>query len=514
MSRQAQKAAEVSGLVRAKQSLIVIVTQEEARVRRALRDIATANTMDVRTWCVATGITDIAGKTINASGDPYAMLSAIRDEKVRALWILCDLHKFMNDPIVNRSVRSLAMTLPSATRMEARTMVLIQPTADLPPELIGHAVVIPWPLPDREEITQIHDSCVAGLPAELAATVTADKRERNIDAAIGLNGEDASTAFALSVVTLRTIDPKSVGEAKKRALAREKFDLFEPDPRGLGAVAGLDGLKSWLVERRGAFTQRARDFGIMPPKGIMVAGVTGCGKSLMAKAIGTEWGMPILRGDLGSFKSKFVGEGEANIRRFLAVAEAMAPCIILLDEIEKMMAGATSGGADGGVSMDQVGALLTWMQECKAPVFVIATSNDVSSLPPEFMRKGRFDEIFWVDLPTTVERVAILETTLAQYKRTADGIDLAAVAAVSKGFAGAEVAELVKSALYPAFADGERAIRTGDLLDAASRTVPIAKTATEKLEAQRKWAAGRARPASAPEVATVATVGGRNIDLS
>jgi hypothetical protein len=506
-------AADLSALFRAKNPLIWIVTQEEARVERSILDAAKASTYDVRYWDCSTGTSDAAGKQVTANGDPQAVVAAIRDTKQRCVWVLRDIHLWLRDPMVLRGLRSLARTLPQAERLEARSVVILSPSSEVPPELQGHTVVINWPLPDREEITQILDACIAGLPPEIASTVTPLKREAAIDAAIGLNAEEASAAYSQSIVTLRTVDPETVAAGKKRVIAREKvLELFDPDPRGLAAVGGLDSLKDWLTVRRSAFSQKARDFGLPSPKGALLVGVPGCGKSLTAKAIAAAWGMPLLRLDLGALQSKWVGESQANIRKAFALAETIAPAILWIDEIEKALAGAASGAADGGVSTDALGALLSWMQDRKAPVFVVATSNDVSALPPELLRKGRFDEIFWVDLPTAAERSSILTATLAQYKRTADGLDLAAVATATRDFTGSEVAELVPSALFPAFADGERGITTADLITMAGRTVPLAKTAAEKIERLRKWAAERARPASAPEVAAPVGVG-RKLDL-
>jgi len=215
---------------------------------------------------------------------------------------------------------------------------------------------------------------------------------------------------------------------------------------------------------------------------------------------------------MGALRSKYVGESEGNIRKALQVAEAVSPCILWLDEIEKALAGSTGAQGDGGVAADALGAVLSWMQERQGSVFVIATANDVRALPPELLRKGRFDELFWVDLPTSAERSAILAATLKQYDRTTDGIDLAALASATATFTGAEISALVPDALFAAFADGERLITTADLLAAAATVAPLAKTASEKIEGLRAWAKGRARLASSPEVETTSDVR-RALDL-
>lgn len=392
-------------------------------------------------------------------------------------------------------------------------MIILSPTGEVPPELAGHATVIDWPLPDRAEIAEILKGVVEALPAGITIPDDAT-RDAAIDAAVGLTSEEASSCYAKSIVTVKKIDPAVVSAEKRRVIARERvLEWYEPDPRGLDAVGGLEELKSWLRRRRSALSQKARDFGLPAPKGVLLVGPPGCGKSLSAKAVAAAWGIPLLRLDLGALKSKFVGESEGNIRKALQVAEAVAPCILWLDEIEKALAGATQGAADGGVSADALGTVLSWMQEHKAPVFIVATSNDVRSLPPELLRKGRFDEIFWVDLPTPEERADVLKAAVTAHGRKPEEVDLKAVADVCVDFTGAECAALVPEALFDAFADGERPIKTDDLLAAAKTVTPLAKTAGERLEQLRAWANGRARSASAkPRQAS--TGPGRILDVS
>jgi SpoVK/Ycf46/Vps4 family AAA+-type ATPase len=277
----------------------------------------------------------------------------------------------------------------------------------------------------------------------------------------------------------------------------------------LDAVGGLDVLKSWLKVRQSALSQRARDFGLPSPKGCFLVGVPGCGKSLTAKAVASAWGVPLLRLDMGALRSKWIGESEGNIRRALAVAETVSPCVLWLDEIEKALAGSSGPAGDGGVAADALGTILSWMQERAGSVFVVATANDVRALPPELLRKGRFDELFFVDLPTREERAAILRASLAQYGREGlAGVGLIVEATV--GFTGAEIAAIVPDALFTAFNDGERELRTSDVLDAAATVAPLSKTASTKIEELREWAKGKARPASTPEVENTS---GRRLDL-
>jgi SpoVK/Ycf46/Vps4 family AAA+-type ATPase len=491
---------DISALLRARNTLVWITSREEVRVERAIIEAAGAAKFETRFWDCATGLTASDGKVLANIPNAYSVLERIRDDKARMLYVLRDIPAWF-DPQVVRMLRSLARSLPGAPRDEARAIIILTPRGEVPPELAGHATVIDYPLPARDEIAEVLETALGGLPDEFraAATPTNGLREQAIDAAVGLTAEEASNCYAKSLVTTKRIDPAQVSSEKRRVIAREKvLTWYDPEPRGLDAVGGLELLKDWLKARRSAFSQKARDFGLPEPKGCLLVGVPGGGKSLTAKAIATAWGMPLLRLDLGALRSKYVGESEGNIRKALAVAETVAPCVLWLDEIEKALAGATGAQGDGGVSADALGAVLSWMQERQAPVFVVATANKVSDLPPELLRKGRFDELFFVDLPTPAERKAILRTTLAAFKRSPDGIDEDAVARATQSFTGAEIAAIVPEAMFVAFGEGERAIQTEDLLAAAARVVPLAETAKEQLAELRAWAKGKARPAATP----------------
>lgn len=507
LSAGSKAAADVAALLRARNPLLWIVTREEGRVERLLLESAQAAQYEPRFWDCSTGISDYAGNAIDQgvqATDPSTALAAIRDSRKRQVWILRDLPAWLRDPTVARGLRSLARSLPLATRDEARAIVMITPQSEVPPELAGHAIVIEWPLPDRSEVAAILDSAISALPDGIREKAAPNgTREAAIDAAVGLTAEEAQSCYAKSLVTNRTIDPRTVAAEKKRVIAREKvLEWFDPIPGGLDAVGGLDELKAWLNARRAAFGPRARAYGLPAPKGCLLVGVPGCGKSLTAKAIATAWGMPLLRLDLGALKSKYVGDSEANIRKALKVAETVAPCVLWLDEIEKALAGATQGAADGGVSSDALGAVLSWMQDRAGSVFVVATANDVSALPPELLRKGRFDELFFVDLPTVQERQAILRAALKAHGRADAELDTGLLAGMSQDFTGAELSALIPDALFQAFADNERAITTADVQLAIQATVPLARTASEKIKTLRDWAKGRARPASIPATAT------------
>lgn len=517
-TKSQQTNADITALLKARNTLLWITTPEEARVERAIIESAGKASFEVVFWDCAMGLSrlDENGneKVIDPDlADPTAIIAHIREHNDRCVYVLRDMHKWL-DGVVLRGLRSLARYLQGEKLEHARAIVVLTPSGEIPPELAGHTTVIDYPLPERAEVAEIFDDVISALPEGIAeAALAANSREAAIDAAIGLTAEEAANCFAKSLVTSRKIDPAVVSGEKKRVIARERvLTWYDPDPRGLDAIGGLDLLKRWLTRRKGGLTQRAREFGLPSPRGCMIVGISGCGKSLTPKALAAAWNYPLLRFDFGALRAKWVGESEANIRKALAVAEAVAPCVLWADEIEKALAGSSSAG-DSGVAADALGTFLTWMQERTAPVFVVATANDVSALPPELLRKGRFDEMFFVDLPNAQERVEILRTALRQFGRDPDSIDCAAVK--TDGFAGAEIAALVPEALFEAFADDERALTTEDLQAAAELTVPLSKTAAEKIERLRSWAKERARPASSEEKEEV-TAGrkkGRKLDL-
>jgi hypothetical protein len=512
LSKGQQVAADVSALFRARNPLLWIVTKEEARIEGFVAQAAAAAGYPCRVWDVAQGVAGIDGRKEQIGGaDIDTTLAAIRARAEagsdRGVWILRDLPVWISGPggaTTLRILRNLARLLPGVPRERAQAIVILTPSSEVPAELSGHATVIEWPLPDRSEIAATLDAAIAALPEtdeKTGALVRAlaapgDVRERGIDAAVGLSAEEAASCFARSLVTTKRIDPDLITREKRRVIARlGGIEWYDPLPGGIEAVGGLENLKAWLVARRDAYTQEARDYGLPAPKGTFFCGVSGCGKSFMAKAIATTWGIPLLRIDLGALRNKFVGSSENNLREAFKIIGAIGRCIVWFDEIEKSLQGATSGSADGGVSADALGAILTWMQERQGLAFVIATANSVDDLPPELLRKGRFDEFWFVDLPTPSEREAVLASALKALGRT-EAIDLTAVARVCKDFTGAEIAAIVPDALYAAFGDGARELRTTDLIQAAKSVTPLAETAKEKITKLREWAKGKARPAS------------------
>lgn len=511
-TRSEKVAADVSALLRARTPLLWIVTREEARVEALLFEAASSAGYVSRTWDIAAGARTVGGVEItNGQGPDDAMKlieRAAKNGNERSVWIMRDLPAWLSGPIGAvpcRMLRNLARSLPSSSRERAQGVIVITPSGVIPEELQGHATVINWPLPDREEIAAIFDAAMAGLPEEFQEEVAKNSpREAGVDAAVGLTGEEAAQCYAKSLVSLKRIDALAVSQEKRRVISREKvLDWFEPLAGGIDAVGGLDLLKDWLASRSNAYSAEARAYGLPAPKGALFVGPPGTGKSLTAKAIATAWGVPLLRLDLGALKSKYVGESEGNLRKAFSVIEALGRCVIWIDEIEKALAGAVQGGADGGVSADALGGILSWMQERQGEAFVVATANDVTALPPELMRKGRFDDRWFIDLPTPSERTAILRAALkAHGRQESASLDAEMVIEDTRGFTGAEIAALVPDALFAGFADGAREITHNDLRAAAKSVVPMSEgvEAKDKIERLRAWSKVNARQASINEL--------------
>jgi AAA+ superfamily predicted ATPase len=541
ISQGLKTATDITSLLRARNPLIWVITREEARVEGFLTEAAASAGYKTLFWDIAQGVTNLDGKpssTIRDAQDPATAFAALRNEAdkgekgTRQTWIFRDLPTWLEGTpgaAPRRQLRNLAKYLPGVGRKSAQALIVLTTEANVPADLAGHATVIEWPLPDRSEIEKVLESAINSLPefetneetGELdtskplrSLAATNGTRDQAINAAVGLTAEEAASCYAKSLVQTRKIDPLIVANEKKRVIARERvLEWFDPIKGGLDAVGGLENLKSWLVARKAAYSPAARDYGLPAPKGAVLVGISGCGKSLTAKAVATAWGVPLLRLDLGALKDKFVGGSEGNLRKALKVIEAMGRCVVWIDEIEKAMQGATGGGSsDGGVSADALGTILSWMQERDGEAFVIATANDVSSLPPELLRKGRFDEVFFVDLPNGSERKSVLKAALKANGREKVKVDFDAVADATIDFTGAEIAELVPTALYIGFADGAREITTQDLLDAAADVVPLSKSSEKKITALREWGATNARAATAATKLSVVT-GGRKLDL-
>ena len=498
---------EIETLIRARYPILYIVSCEEIRVQNMLLEIAQKRQKKVFEWSYSTGIVP-AGTSIQSqkhrnatTKDPLAALDQVVENVEPAIFIFKDFHPFLTKSnfAVVRRLKEIALHLKNSFK----TIVLISPLLDLPMELEKEVTVLNFPLPTREELEKLLNKIAEDVKEFKQVKVDLDEagRQRLLQAALGLTLNEAENVFAKIIVKDERLTGNDVNEvfAEKQQIIRKSGLLeYYQTEETFAHVGGLSVLKDWLQKRVVAFTDQARAFGLPPPKGILMLGVQGCGKSLCAKGVSSLWQLPLLRFDMGKMFGSLVGSSEENVRKAIAVAESVAPAILWVDEIDKAFAGSQGSGAtDGGTTARVFGTFLTWLSEKNDPVFVVATANDISQLPPELLRKGRLDEIFFVDLPSNEERQEIFTIHLSKRGRDPAQFDLHNLVAASKDFSGAEIEEAIISALYDAFY-AQHELSTQDILEAIRQTVPLAKTMDEQINRLRTWADGRARNASVP----------------
>ena len=499
---------ELELLIRSRYPILYLLSWEEGRSERLLRDLGATLGKKVYLWTCTRGFEGLSSTSVTGDADrsPVAALAAVAASPERAIFVLKDFHAHMDKPEVVRALRDLVGSL----KQSFKTLVLLSPVLTIPRELEKDVTVIDVPLPEADEIAGILDGIIQSVRNDPRVTVSAspELRERIVKAALGLTASEAENVFAKAVVHQRRLDENDLPLvlAEKRQVIRKMGMLeYYDNSESIGEVGGLEELKRWLTQRTQAFTEKARDYGLPSPKGLLLLGVQGCGKSLTAKAIASLWKLPLLRLDVGALFGSFIGSSEENLRKAIRIAESLAPCVLWLDEIEKGFSGVTGGGAsDAGTSARVFGGFLTWLQEKTAPVFVVATSNKIEDLPPELLRKGRFDEIFFVDLPDPAERELIVKIHLQKKKRDPAAFDTRRLAAAAEGFSGAEIEAGIIEAMYEAFAAG-REFTTADVEAALRGTVPLSRTSRESIERLRNWAATRARAASKPVARVVNT---------
>jgi hypothetical protein len=424
-------------------------------------------------------------------------LDAVLSYADPGLFVLKDFHAFMEDPVVIRKLRDIVVNL----KKSYKTLFIISPVLVLPPGLGKDLTPIDIPLPEPAELKQIFLSLVTPLQksGKISARINSDLVEKVINASRGLTESEVEHLYARLVVSNKSFDerdlPLVVAEKKKLIRKSGLLDYYDFS-ENMDTVGGLNNLKTWLQQRGLAFSQKARDFGLPEPKGLLLLGVQGCGKSLAAKATASLWNLPLLKLDVGKIFDSYLGSSEKNIREAIKIAEALSPNVLWLDEIDKAFSGIGGGhNGDSGVSARVFGTFLTWMQEKTAPVFVLATANNIEHLPPELLRKGRFDDIFFIDLPKLEERAQIINIHLQKRNRDPKQFQVADFSKLTKGFAGSEIEQLVISGLYRAFAQ-DREIGNKDILNEIKETVPLSITYKEHIDELRAWAENRARPAT------------------
>jgi hypothetical protein len=481
-------------LIRAHYALIVLDTVEPERAEELVRQAAAELSLHYYYWTRSKGV-----RRGNSAGDPYFEDTQAPDKALRyaeqdsaGVYLFRDLAHYLDDPLV------VSHLLDVVAMFEQRrgALVIVGSNVRLPDALRPHATFFRLPAPTYDDYRIIVERVIREQSARMRVSVelTPQERARLVQNLMGLTLVEAEKIVTRQIVEdgfLRTKDIEGVIAAKRQAVQQDGLLEYYAPEHGLSQVAGLAGLKQWLAKRRAvvADPQRAIEFGLRYPKGILLLGVPGCGKSMCAKAVATEWGLPLLKLDPANLYDKYIGDSEKNFKRALQTAERMAPVILWIDELEKAFA---QGGdePDGGVSRRVFGSFLGWLQDRRGDVFVVATSNDVSKLPPEFIRKGRFDEVFFVDLPTPSVRQSIFDIHLARRKQVVKQFDLAKLAEASNGFSGAEIEESVVAGLFAAFA-ANAPLTTDVLLSEIRNTRPLALTMTEKIEDLRTWARDR-----------------------
>ena len=481
-------------IVLSKTPLIIIESDEEARVLKLIRRLAKSLSRPAFSWAVTTGLilqnTDFMVEISSSElSKPEAVLKDIKSHKAPGIYVLCDFHPYLeNAPNIIRLIKEISLGYDYLEH----SIIFLSHRLELPDELKRFCARFEMPMPDAKAIEKIVYEEAKLWSRKYKKGVRTNKRsiQKLIRNLTGLTLSDARRLARKAIYDdgiISESDIPEVNKAKYKLLNMDGLISFEYETSHFSDVGGLKNLKRWLKSREVAFHQVKKSLTIDKPKGIMLLGVQGCGKSLAAKAAAGTWGLPLLRLDFAILFNKFFGETEHNLRKTLKMAELMCPCVLWIDEIEK---GIAAGDFDSGTSRRVLGTLLTWMSERTKPVFIVATSNDISSLPPELVRKGRFDEIFFVDLPDEKTREDIFKIHLSKRDLDHEHFNLKTLAHATSGFSGAEIEQIVVSGLYHAIAE-KQSLSLEHLLVEINRTSPLSIVMAEQITALRHWASGR-----------------------
>ena len=503
-----------ANLVNAGFPYIYIPSYEEERITNTIESV-TQNKNLLKTdrklflWTQTDGLV-CNGAKIRDTADPLHAIESVANAKDDAIYLFKDFHVYFGgdrnsrpDYAVIRKLRDIIPTLKSSRK----TIVFVSSKLVIPCDMEKEISILDFALPNTEEIQALLEDLIGGLNPE-SVHLTEDEKITLSRSALGLTMQEAENAFCRAIVIEKGLDIRALSvihEEKNQVVKKTGVLEFVKSDLGIDNIGGLENLKKWLIRRNNSWSERAQAYNLPAPKGVLITGVPGCGKSLTAKAMSAIWGLPLLKLDMGKIFGGIVGSSEENMRKAIATAEAVSPSILWVDEIEKGFSGLKSGG-DSGTSARVFGTFLTWMQEKTEPVFVIATANDISSLPPELLRKGRFDEIFFVDLPTKKEREKIFKLHIdkrvrgssVQHELQADDDVCRELAEMTAGYVGAEIEQIVISAMYEAFY-AERGLQKSDVVKAIRETVPLSSTQREQILHLRAWAKERAVLATAIE---------------
>lgn len=485
---------ELELLLRSRYPLIYILTGEEERAEKVIAQCA-QHLADraLYTWDFVDGYQGNPNEAGTGQRNPLQALELLDKlpDASPGIFILRDFHRFLEDVAIARKLRNLARRLKS----QPKTLMILAPQLLIPTDLTEVITVLEFALPTAAEIRRELERLLAAMGNGLDEP-TLDDWVRSCQ---GLSLDRIQRVIAKAIATHGHLQPEDVElvlQEKRQIIRQTQILDFYPASERISDIGGLDNLKEWLLRRGGAFSERAQQYGLPHPRGLLLVGIQGTGKSLTAKAIAHHWHLPLLRLDVGRLFAGLVGESESRTRQMIQVAEALAPCVLWIDEIDKAFSG-LDGRGDSGTANRVFGTFITWLAEKTSPVFVVATANNVQSLPAELIRKGRFDEIFFVGLPNQTERQAIFEVHLSRLRpQSLKNYDLERLAYETPDFSGAEIEQTLVEAMHLGFSH-DRDFTTEDILEAASQVVPLAKTAQDQIEQLQSWAAaGRARPAS------------------
>ncbi len=497
-SSQVLFAEETKRLIAARYSIVYIQTFEDSRCEQVLRELAKTtfqSPLKFFSWSITQGLINKTGNAPEktpGSEDPIKALDVVISTKEPSLFVFKDLNQdFANN---HRLIRKLRDTF-QAIKGNYKTVFILAPTIAIPDEISKEISVLEFGLPDTAELEKLFDGTVKTFK-NLKVELTADDREDFIKSALGLTWDEAHHAYVRSCTGRTTLTHEALGdvlEEKCKVVRKDGILDFVPVDFSMDEIGGLHNLKEWLTARARFFSKEARDFGLSPPKGVLLTGVSGCGKSCCVKAISQYWRLPLMRLDMTKVYGGTVGNPEETMRRALRTVEAVAPVILWIEEIEKGVAGLAQG--DGGITARIFSSFLTWMQEKTALVFIAATANEIDRLPPELLRKGRFDEIFFADLPSEDERVEIFKVHIVKRRHQPEKFSLVDLAKATVGFNGAEIEQIVASGMYEAFNE-KRQFNNQDLYRMISNTVPLSTTMAEQIKSIKRWADTRAVRAS------------------
>lgn len=481
-------------LLRARYPVLYLTTQEEERAEQAIADCARQEgNRSVYVWDFVDGYQGSPNDAGVARRNPLQALEHVEKlpTAMAAVFVLRDFHRFLEDVGVARKLRNLARRL----KAQPKNLIILAPQVAIPDDLTEVVTVVSFDLPGVEAIRAEVTRLLAASGSRLGDRETEDL----VRSCQGLSIERIRRVLARGIAahgSFRTEDIDLVLEEKRQTIRQTQILDFYPATEQISDIGGLDNLKDWLLRRGQAFSAKARQYGLPHPRGLLLVGIQGTGKSLTAKAIAHHWHLPLLRLDVGRLFAGLVGESESRTRQMIQLSEALAPCVLWIDEIDKAFSG-VDGRGDGGTSNRVFGTFITWLAEKTSPVFVVATANNIQALPPEMLRRGRFDEIFFVGLPSQEERRAIFEVHLSRLRaHNLQTYDLSRLAYETPDFSGAEIEQAIIEAMHIGFSQG-RDFTTEDILEAASQMIPLARTAQDQIEALQNWAAaGRARLAS------------------